>query len=58
VAALDAELIAAVERSPSATDARDRCGWVEHYTCDTTLRDRPLTGSAMNRLTGALRIKK
>jgi hypothetical protein len=39
VAAVDAELIAAVERSPAATDAHDRFGWVAIFTEDARVED-------------------
>ena len=39
VAAVDAELIAAVERSPAATDAHDRSGWVGMFTSDARVED-------------------
>ncbi|WP_123023877.1 ketosteroid isomerase family protein [Mycolicibacterium stellerae] len=39
MAALDAELIAAVERSPTATAAHDRSAWVEIFTIDARVED-------------------
>jgi hypothetical protein len=39
VAAADAELIAAVERSPAATGARDRSGWLSIFTTDGQVED-------------------
>jgi hypothetical protein len=39
VAAVDAELIAAVERSPAATGAHDRSGWVGLFTEDARVED-------------------
>ena len=39
MAAADAELIAAVERSPAATDAHDRFGWVGIFTADARVED-------------------
>jgi hypothetical protein len=48
MAALNAELIAAVERSPAATAAHDKAGWVGLFTPDGTVEDpygsQPHTG--------------
>jgi hypothetical protein len=39
MAAVDAELLAAVERSPAATAAHDRAGWVGLFTGDARVED-------------------
>ena len=39
MAAVDAELLAVVERSPAATDAHDRSGWVGLFTADARVED-------------------
>ncbi len=39
MAAVDAELLAVVERSPAATDAHDRAGWVGLFTADARVED-------------------
>ena len=39
MAAVDAELLAVVERSPTATDAHDRSGWVGMFTPDAQVED-------------------
>ena len=39
MAAVDAELLAVVERSPTATDAHDRAGWVGMFTADARVED-------------------
>jgi len=39
MAAVDAELLAVVERSPTATDAHDRSGWVDIFTPDAQVED-------------------
>jgi hypothetical protein len=39
MAAVDAELIAAVERSPAAAGAHDRSGWVGLFTTDARVED-------------------
>src|SRR6478752_6039365 len=50
MAAVDAELLAAVERSPAATDVHDRSGWVGLFTADARVEDpygsRPHVGSS------------
>ncbi|OBA88624.1 transporter [Mycobacteriaceae bacterium 1482268.1] len=49
MAAVDVELLAAVERSPAATDVHDRSGWVGIFTADARVEDpygsRPHTGT-------------
>src|SRR6185369_5230383 len=37
--AVDAKLLAAVERSPTATDVHDRSGWVGMFTSDARVED-------------------
>ena len=39
MAAVDAELLAVVERSPAATDVHDRTGWVGMFTSDARVED-------------------
>jgi Nuclear transport factor 2 (NTF2) domain len=39
MAAVDAELLAVVERSPTATDSHDRAGWVGLFTPDAQVED-------------------
>ncbi|MGZ6778249.1 MAG: ketosteroid isomerase family protein [Mycobacterium sp.] len=39
MAAVDGELLAAVERSPAATDAHNRPGWVGLFTADARVED-------------------
>jgi Nuclear transport factor 2 (NTF2) domain len=49
MAAVNAELLAVVERSPTATDAHDRSGWVGLFTADARVEDpygsRPHVGT-------------
>ncbi len=49
MAAVNAELLAVVERSPTATDAHDRSGWVGLFTADARIEDpygsRPHVGT-------------
>src|SRR5215212_9592938 len=39
MAAVDAELLAVVERSPTAIDAHDRAGWVGSFAADGSVED-------------------
>ena len=39
MAAVNAELLAVVERSPAATDVHDRSGWVGLFTADGRVED-------------------
>jgi hypothetical protein len=39
MAAVDAELLAVVERSPTATDAHDRAGWIGLFAADGCVED-------------------
>jgi hypothetical protein len=49
MAAVNAELLAVVERSPTATDVHDRSGWVGLFTADARVEDpygsRPHVGT-------------